>query len=154
MLKLAYLSTILFLVLTGCVTIQPEAATASPAIGETTTAGVGDSIYTYQKTGKIHTTSTITGPVSAKLTDSVRYELLYSGLSNDTLNLTYREFSNDMARPAFYQEAKYQYREGEPVLVSFRGAEIEVIKATNTEIEYRVLHGFSHEGINPDSSTD
>ncbi len=57
------------------------------------------------------------------------------------MRLLYREFVNDMAREAFSQELTFDLAAG-PMMVSVKGARIEVIKAGNEGIEYRVLQGF------------
>ena len=47
-------------------------------------------------------------------------ELIYGGVSRGTITLTYREYANDMARPAFTQELNYDLADGEEI--GFRGA--------------------------------
>lgn len=64
-------------------------------------------------------------------------ELVYSGISQNTVSILYREFLDDMARPAFYQELKYDLSHGN--VIGYKGARFEVIKANNTTIRYRVL---------------
>jgi hypothetical protein len=64
-------------------------------------------------------------------------ELVYSGISQNTVSILYREFFDDMARPAFYQELKYDLSHGN--VIGYKGARFEVIKANNTTIRYRVL---------------
>mgnify|MGYP001043013533 CR=1 FL=1 len=53
----------------------------------------------------------------------------------------YREYINDMARPAFNQELQYDLNESN--IIGFKGLRIEVILATNTKIEYKVLSSFN-----------
>lgn len=36
-----------------------------------------------------------------------KYQLIYAGLDGNTIKITYREFINNMARPAFYQSVNY-----------------------------------------------
>jgi hypothetical protein len=40
--------------------------------------------------------------VSEKTDQSFKEELIYSGISQDTLRVTYREYKGDFARPAFF----------------------------------------------------
>ena len=47
------------------------------------------------------------------------------------------EFSSGWSRPAFTQDVTYDLAHGSEI--SFRGARFEIIKATNTEITYRLL---------------
>lgn len=64
-------------------------------------------------------------------------ELVYSGVSQNTISILYREFQSDMARPAFSQELKYDLAQGSAI--GYKGARFEVIKANNTGIVYKVL---------------
>lgn len=67
-------------------------------------------------------------------------ELIYNGRVGDNLRFIYREFSNDMARPAFSQEAFYDLSEGK--VLGFKGVRIEILEATNTNVRYKVLKTF------------
>lgn len=69
-----------------------------------------------------------------------KQEFIYSGRSGNTLKFMYREFIDDMARAAFYQEAQYDLNEGN--IIGFRSLKIEVIKASNSSIEYKVISHF------------
>jgi hypothetical protein len=69
--------------------------------------------------------------------DSFKMELLYSGVFQSTLTLTYREFKDDLARPAFTQELKYDLSQGDEI--GFRSARFRVLKATNTGLTYQVI---------------
>jgi len=71
---------------------------------------------------------------------SFKQELIYNGKSGSTLKFMYREFSKDLARPSFSQEVNYDLAESN--IVGFKGARIEILNATNTKIEYKVLKSF------------
>jgi len=64
-------------------------------------------------------------------------ELVYSGVSGGVVRLSYREFSGDLARPAFTQELTYDLADGDEI--GFRGARFRVLKATNVAIRYVVV---------------
>lgn len=66
-----------------------------------------------------------------------RRDLVYSGISGGTVMISYREFSNDLARPAFTQDIRYDLKDGREV--GFRGARFEILSANNTTIKYRVI---------------
>ncbi len=66
--------------------------------------------------------------------------LLYSGKTGDIITLSYREYANEMARPSFFNDVKYDLKESK--IVGYRGSRIEIINADNTKITYKVLHGF------------
>lgn len=66
--------------------------------------------------------------------ESYRRELLYSGVSKGTIEIEYREFLNDFARPAFSQTLHYDLSEGDEI--GFRGARFKILKATNSGVQY------------------
>jgi hypothetical protein len=70
-----------------------------------------------------------------------KQQFIYNGKINNGLKFIYREFINDMARPAFSQDLQYDLADGN--LIGFKGLRIEIIKATNTNIEYKVLSTFT-----------
>ena len=71
---------------------------------------------------------------------SFRQELIYNGKTGATLRFLYREFSQDMIRPAFSQELTYDLDEGSEI--GFRAVRIEVMDATNILLTYRVDKSF------------
>jgi len=72
-----------------------------------------------------------------------KLELLYQGLSDNNIQVSYREFQNNMARPAFTQDVKYQLNKDGKTIIGFKGARIEVFEATNVELKYKVIKGFN-----------
>ena len=70
-------------------------------------------------------------------TDSFKRELVYGGVSQKTISVSYREFYDGIARPSFSQDLKYDLTEGD--VIGYRGARFQVIKANNIEIRYKVL---------------
>jgi hypothetical protein len=64
-------------------------------------------------------------------------ELLYSGIANNILKISYREYSNNMARQAFYQDVQYDLKESN--IIVFRNTRIQIINASNNKISYKVL---------------
>lgn len=65
-----------------------------------------------------------------------RKELLYNGKTGNTIKLQYREFNNDMIRPAFSQDLSFDLSESPTI--GFRGMKIDVTKATNSDITFIV----------------
>lgn len=63
-----------------------------------------------------------------------REELIYSGISGQTLAINYREYIDDFARPSFYQEAKYDLAAGKEI--TFKNIKIRVVKANNNGITF------------------
>lgn len=76
----------------------------------------------------------------AAVSDIWRKELIYNGRSGDTIRVIYREYSGDLARPAFTQELQYDL--SQQTEIGFREVRLQVEAATNTSIRYRVLQTF------------
>lgn len=72
----------------------------------------------------------------------LRGELLYQGAGGGILRLSYREYIDDMARPAFQQDATFDLNREGITELRFKGAEIQVFEAGNSGIRYKVLSGF------------
>jgi hypothetical protein len=77
-----------------------------------------------------------------KYAKGFKKQLLYQGVVNNGINISYREFSDNMARPAFTQEVKYELDSSGKATLGFQGARIEVYNASNTGLSYKVINGF------------
>ncbi|NJC88577.1 MAG: hypothetical protein FIB02_08610 [Desulfuromonas sp.] len=69
--------------------------------------------------------------------DSYKYEVVYLGKSGDDIRASYREYKEDIACPAFYQYLSYNLKSSD--VIRIKHIRIQVIQATNEEIEYVVL---------------
>lgn len=135
-LKLVILLFPFFLI--GCGTVVVYPSKTSPELEQRHTAYNGESIYQYQSAhhsvpnvGKGQWLSSLLG----------KQELLYNGVADNRLVLTYREYTlTDLARPSFFQSNQYEYNDGAEI--NFRGARFKVYKADNESIEYEILNGF------------
>lgn len=67
--------------------------------------------------------------------------LIYSGRVGNKINIGYREFSGNVARPAFNNDVEYDLSESK--FIGYRGAELELLEATNRSITYRVIRNFN-----------
>lgn len=67
--------------------------------------------------------------------------LIYSGKVGDKINIGYREFSADVARPAFNNDVEYDLKESNTI--GYKGALIEILEATNQSIRYKVIRNFN-----------
>ena len=74
----------------------------------------------------------------AVISNNFTNELIYNGLSNNTVFIQYREFSNNLARPSFFQELKYQYN-GQPITIRFKDIKIQLLDVDNNGLKYKVL---------------
>jgi len=68
---------------------------------------------------------------------SFSHELIYSGKDGNNIKVSYREYKDDMARPAFFQDLTYNLKESD--IIRYKNYKIKVHKATNEEISYTVL---------------
>ena len=73
--------------------------------------------------------------------NSVQQTLIYSGRIGSRIRFGYREFSNNLARPAFSNDVEYDLMESRTI--AYKGAMIEVIEATNQHIKYIVKKNFN-----------
>ncbi|MBC2770527.1 hypothetical protein [Pusillimonas minor] len=71
---------------------------------------------------------------------SFQQTLIYSGRVGNKINIGYREFSNNTARPAFNNDVEYDLSASNKI--GYKGAQIEVIEADNSGITYKVLKSF------------
>ena len=72
--------------------------------------------------------------------DSFMQELIYTGKVGEKIRFTYREFQNGMARQAFNVDVEYDLNESN--IISYKGANLEIISATNQRVTYKVLKHF------------
>lgn len=67
-----------------------------------------------------------------------RYELVYQGAAAGVLHLLYREYVDDLSRPAFSQELVYDLSGGFPLEIVFKELDITVLDAGNRAFSYIV----------------
>lgn len=73
--------------------------------------------------------------------DTFQQTLIYNGKVGSKINIGYREFSGNLARPAFSNEVEYDLSESKTF--GYKNALVEVIEATNQYIKYIVRHNFN-----------
>jgi hypothetical protein len=78
-------------------------------------------------------------PVLAR--DAFQQTLIYNGRVGSKINIGYREFSNNSARPAFNNNVEYDLSES--IRIGYKGAELEILEATNQHIKFRMLRNFN-----------
>jgi hypothetical protein len=66
--------------------------------------------------------------------------LIYTGKEGNIIKATYREYSGNLARPAFTVDVTYDLKDSD--IIAFRGARLQILEATNTSIKYKVLSNF------------
>jgi hypothetical protein len=72
--------------------------------------------------------------------NSFQQTLIYNGRVGDKINIGYREFTNNTARPAFNNDVEYDLSSSSTI--GYKGAFIEVLKADNSSITYKLIRNF------------
>ncbi len=75
--------------------------------------------------------------------DSYKKDALYQGKIGNKINISFREFYNGVARPAFTQNIEYELDANGTAVIGFQGLRMNVIKASNVDIEYVVVKGYA-----------
>jgi len=73
--------------------------------------------------------------------DGFKYELIYQGRDENVVRIAYREYTDNLARPAFSQDLSYTLEES-ITDVRFRDVALTIHEANNNEITYVVESGF------------
>lgn len=68
--------------------------------------------------------------------DDFYVDVLYQGMSKGEVKISYREYSNGIARPAFTQDVLYELDADGTGIIGFKGLRIKVLKATGYDLEY------------------
>lgn len=75
--------------------------------------------------------------------NSFKYEALYQGKKGNSIKISFREFKDNIARPAFTQDIDYELNQNKPTIIGFKGLRIEVLKATNYDITFKVIKDYN-----------
>lgn len=82
-----------------------------------------------------------------KSTANTRYSferyVLYQGISKGEIKVSFREFIDGMARPAFTQDITYELKSNNTATIAFKGLRIKVLNATGANIKYVIEKPFS-----------
>jgi hypothetical protein len=73
------------------------------------------------------------------MSDSVKQTVIFLGSTKDSLRMSYREFINDMARPAFTEEYTFPLTDAFPQPVSFKGVKLSVSGIDGEGLHYTVI---------------
>lgn len=72
-----------------------------------------------------------------RLNGEENFELLYGGINNVTMTVTYREFTSDnLARPAFYQNLVYQT---DAKQIRYKDFSVQISDADNEKVKFKVI---------------
>jgi len=67
--------------------------------------------------------------------------LIFLGTTGDTARFQYREFSGGYAKPTLEAETAYNLKDSN--VITYKGAMLEIIEATNQNIKYRAISNFN-----------
>ena len=81
--------------------------------------------------------------VISNIVTGYKYELIYQGVVDNKISIAYREYTDNLARPAFTQQAQYELNNDGTAIIGFKGARVQVHRADNLQIEYTVNQGFA-----------
>ncbi|MBW9259072.1 MAG: hypothetical protein K1562_15785 [Candidatus Thiodiazotropha sp. (ex. Lucinisca nassula)] len=73
------------------------------------------------------------------ITEGIKKEILYQGISGNVLRLKYREYNNEVARSSFYQDLTYTMNDSDSTIIRFKDIQFEVYDAGNSYIKYKML---------------
>lgn len=127
--------------LKACVPIANSVSTEGPCFLDDD----GDGVFDRNALDQVKMATRLKQPVPyspAELTfegqDSFKRLVLYQGATSDTLRFSYREFSDDMARPAFTEELSIP-REAFPSMIVVKNLQLEILGVTGMGLRYRVV---------------
>ncbi|MFN7550297.1 MAG: hypothetical protein ACK59M_17850 [Pseudomonadota bacterium] len=125
---------------------QPPARLGAPCLKDENNDGRFDRAYTMNAYGFLVNGVDIppaeyrTG--DKRIEDGFKYELIYQGVDNGVVRIAYREFTENLARPAFSQELTYTLDGDSETKFRFREVSATIHAADNNEIDYTVDSGF------------
>jgi hypothetical protein len=70
---------------------------------------------------------------------SLKQVVIFLGSTKDSLRLSYREFVNDMARPAFTEEYTFPLSSTFPQPISFKGVKMTIAGIDGEGLHYTVI---------------
>lgn len=131
-----YLSIILIMFFTGCATTSGPIIAGKPDINQESTAGIGDTFFTYLEQRPVDTMQVLFSPVPTPPSGS-RFDLTILELTIEKISLQYSEFFQGtrgwMIKDGFNKTFTYSPKE----TIRFKGYEFEPISITNGQLTYK-----------------
>lgn len=123
--------------------LRPENASGNPMLIHIFPDGRINKGWVYSQGLKAAQGDWISKPLFVKSSDPSRgqrafkCQIIFSGLSGNTIKAVYREFVDDYARPAFSQDLQYNLDESKEI--AYKTVKIQVIKVSNSSIDFKVI---------------
>ena len=73
----------------------------------------------------------------ANVDGNFKFELVYTGKTNNSINVVYREYIDNLARNSFYQNLTYDLNESN--IIKFKSIKIEILSSSNSELVFKVV---------------
>lgn len=125
---------------------QAPARMGAPCLKDADGNGTFDHAYTMNAYGFL--VNGVEIPQSAyrvgdqTIQDGFKYELLYQGIDNGVVRVAYREYTENLARPAYSQELTYTMELSGETRVRFKEISGVIHAANNNEIKFTLESGF------------
>jgi len=124
----------------------PMRGTISPCFKDDDDDGDFDSAYNYSNVSTMIAPIGDVEQVKYRVSDTIikagfKNELVYQGTHDGSLRLAYREYSDNLARPAFHQDLIYSLGDGDTD-ISFKNVRLTVHSATNNQVTFTVQSNF------------
>ena len=135
-----YISLFFVIVFVGCGYGHTATRVKSYTIGQTLSSAVGlPMIVSEDKITMVPKKINRAMGRKEKITNnsSWREELIYTGKSGSVITISYREYSMNMARPAFFQELKYDLDSSSTIV--FKNYRLNIIDANNEKIVFVII---------------
>ncbi len=125
---------------------QPPARMGAPCLKDADGNGSFDRAYTMNAYGFL--VNGVDIPPSGyrvgdrTIQDGFKYELLYQGIDNGVVRVAYREYTENLARPAFSQDLTYTLEASGETKIRFKEVSAVIHGANNNSIEFTLEAGF------------
>lgn len=111
---------------------------------------IEDAVENISKITGLKEVDAVNGPIKYELIptppmytqDIFKWDVIYQGRVENKIKISYREFYKDTARSAFTQDIEYELNKSGDTIIGFKGLRIKVIKATNMDITFSIIHDY------------
>jgi hypothetical protein len=101
-------------------------------LNKVTSVTVGSSMITVEKGSRLERLG------QTERITTFSKELIYSGVANGIIHISYREYVDNLARQAFYQDLQYEYKP--EMLMMFQDYVLKIYEANSEGIKFSVIN--------------
>lgn len=141
LIRCAAIPSVSVALIVGCATFEPSRIQRSQQFDTPVRVGKGDTLYQFRRTSAV-----LFIPLALRSVygGTIR-EVVFNGVENGQLTLTYRDIEVDTRRPPFFEKTIAEYRDGMRVTVC--GATLHVLFADSEQLEAVIETGFTDEAF-------